>query len=88
MASTLDVLEESVGELRQHPDVEGTDELARLNKTIQELEIKLAESRALLSSLSATGSQDGWRRGVDRLDAAIEDLTRAYERGWSETANR
>jgi len=87
-ASTLDVLEESVGELRQHPDVEGTDELAKLNKTIEGLERKLADSRALLSSLSATSSQDGWRLGVDRLDGAIEDLTLAYERGWSEIANR
>lgn len=88
VASTLDVLEESIGELRQHPDVEGTDELARLKKTIEDLERKLADSRAHLQSLSATSSQDAWRLGVDRLDAAVGDLTLACERGWSEIANR
>jgi hypothetical protein len=88
VASTLDVLEESVGELRRHPDVEGTDELARLSKTIEELEIKLSDSRALLSSLSATGSQDAWRHGVDQLETALEELTQSYERGWSEVTNR
>lgn len=88
VASMLDVLEESVGELRQHPDVDGTDQLSRLNRTIDQLETELAASRGLLSSLSATGGQDAWRLGVDRLDAAVADLTAAYERGWSEIANR
>ena len=87
-ASTLDVLEESVGELRQHPDVQGTDQLARLNDVVEELETKLAASRALLSSLSATDSQEAWRLGVDRLSAAIDDFTLLCERGLSEIANR
>jgi len=88
MASTLDVLDESVGELRQHPDVDGTDQLSRLNRTIDQLETELAASRGLLSSLSATGGQDAWRLGVDRLSAAVEDFTLVYERGVWEIENR
>jgi hypothetical protein len=88
VASTLDVLEESVGELRQHPDVKGTDEQARLRETIDELEAKLATSRAKLSSLSATSSQEAWRQGVAELSAVLEDLTLAYERGASILTNR
>ncbi len=72
-ARTLGVLEESLGELRQYPDIDGADELERLNRTVEELEIKLSDAKALHPSPSATASQKAWRRGVNLLSAAIED---------------
>jgi hypothetical protein len=85
---TLDVLEESVGELRQHPDVQGTDELERLDEAVEALEMKLTDARVLHSALSATASQEPWRRGVDLLSAAIDDLSIALEQARSDVSNR
>ena len=50
--------------------------------------MEFADSRALLEFLSATSSQEAWRRGVDELRASLEALTLACESGWSDIVNR
>jgi hypothetical protein len=88
VARTLDVLDESVQELSQYPDIEGTEALARQKATVETLETQIADARALLDSLSATDSQEVWSRGVDQMGAALRVLSATHERGWSLVANR
>jgi hypothetical protein len=85
---TLDVLEESVEELSQFPEIEGTDQLTRRAALVEDLETRIAAARTLLASLSATAGQEIWTLGVDRLSAALADLTAAHERAWSIIGNR
>jgi hypothetical protein len=88
VGTTLDVLDEDIQELSRHPELEGPDELARLEATVDLLEVKLADSRRLLQSLSATASQDAWRSGVDAMNASLADLNSAHDAGRAIIANR
>lgn len=88
VASTLDVLDESVQELARYPELEGTRELARRKAIVEELVEMLAKSRELLASLSATSSQEAWRTGVDEMEAALDGLRAAHARGRTEITRR
>ncbi len=85
---TLDVLEESVEELSQFPEVQGTDGLSRRAEIVEDLRARIASARALLDTLSATSAQEAWTLGVDGMSAALAELSAAHERGWSVIANR
>jgi hypothetical protein len=88
VGSTLDVLDEDIQELAQHPELEGPDELARLKATVDLLKVKLADARRLQGSLSPTVSQDAWRSGVDEMNAVLADLNSAHDIGRAIIANR
>ncbi len=88
VARTLDVLDESVQELAQYPDIEGTEALARRKATAETLETQIEDARTLLDALSATSGQDVWSRGVDQMSAALRLLSVTHERGWSLITNR
>jgi hypothetical protein len=85
---TLDVFEESMEELRQYPEVDGTRGLERREAIADDLAARISAARALHASLSPTASQEIWQAGVDRMNAALADLSVADQRGWSIIGNR
>jgi hypothetical protein len=85
---TLDVLEESVEELSRFPEIEGTQGLERREAVADNLAARIEAARSLLGSLSPTAPQEVWAAGVDRMNAALADLSVAHQRGWSIIGNR